>query len=643
MRRIPAPVLACWALIVASVLAPWPPTADGVGSTVPSPLTASVLASFSPLAVGKFTPPTEAGLQAEATPWAPGEVLVRFREGVSRVQARAVSASIGGVVVGRVAPIGVDVVTFPLSRDLGDVLEALRADPLVEIAEPNLIRRIFQTPPDDPFFSELWGLHNTGQAHEIGDPPPATSEGAPDADLDLLEAWESQTGHPETVIAVLDSGVDTAHPDLVDSLWINPGEIPDNGIDDEGNGYVDDVNGYDFVNDDPEPEDTTPHGTHVAGIIAAQRDNDTGVAGVCPDCSVMALKIGEEEEIFLDEMLEAIAYATQNGAAIINGSFAGGPWSRLERDAFQAAGDAGILSVLAAGNATADNDLALVTPQGFLASPSFPASYALPTILSVAASNDRDEYGYRTGCALRGQPKRRCVFTSWGHDSVDVAAPGVDVLSTLPGSGYAHFNGTSMATPHVSGVAGLVKSEHPGYTPLQVKNAIMNSVDTPATLKSLDVLESGPSSGSFTRTDGRVNANAALTGDADANATALTDGNVAGAVRMTVTKSGQVSWPRDVNDVYWKRLVKGNTYRFTLDGPPNRDFDLWVWKPGTTEIWQFEPGCLGLDGPCNIRARRLGLTADETLQLKAFSTGRYYVQVTGFFSSGTYTLKVTKS
>ena len=205
-----------------------------------------------------------------------------------------------------------------------------------------------------------------------------------------------------------------------------------------------------------------------------------------------------------------------------------------------------------------------------------------------------------------------------------------------------------MASPLVAGIAGLVKHEHPGYTPFQLKNAVMRSVDRPDSLRMLSSfanvtgIPKTPIAGTFTRTQGRVNALKALTAST-ANATPLTDGNIDGAVFLGGTVQRSVAWPRDVNDVYRKRLVAGNRYRIRLNGPPNKDMDLWVWRPGATEIHQFTSGCFNPNGACPwLRAVSGSLDADEQVTFSVGATGTFYIQVQGWYSGGPYTLSVKR-
>jgi subtilisin family serine protease len=582
--------------------------------------------------------------------WAKGELLVKFRDGVSRLEARRVHALRGARLTSRIRSSGIDVVQLPAGLTVDEAVTAYRSDSLVEIAEPNLRRELFQVVPNDPIFPDQWGLLNVGQAHSLSDPPPPTAAGTPDADADVADAWTTHDGDPNTVIAILDSGIDVTHPDLDGNLWVNPGDATVDGVDNDLNGYVDDVNGCDLTDrvcapltllDPPDPALNYGHGTHVAGIAAAEYNQTpmTGVAGVCPQCRIMMLKVGDAFGLNLDAELLAFDYARKMGADIVNVSFGGSIWSKLERDAIATLDAAGVLVVAASGNAALDNDLAIESAAG--GSPSFPSSYTLPNILAVAATNHHDQYGYFTGCALRAEPD--CLFTHWGHDSVDVAGPGVDIVSTFPGAAYINFNGTSMSAPFVAGVAGLVKSQNPMYSDAELKNAIMNTVDRPPALDTLNLLGK-VRGGAFTRTgDGRVNAFAALSGST-ANATVSTDGNVDGARRMRSIKKGTLLWPDDVNDVF-KRFLKRGTYRVVLDGPKGKDFDLYVWKRGTIEIWQYEAACIGgPSGQCKLMRARAGPTADEEVEkLKIKKKGVYFFHVSAFlFSKGKYRLSIKK-
>ncbi len=295
--------------------------------------------------------------------------------------------------------------------------------------------------PADPDFNKLWGLNNDG-----------SSGGSADSDIDAPEAWGITKGSRAVTVGVIDTGIDLQHPDLIDNLWVNPNEIPDNSIDDDGNGYIDDVHGYDFINNDPNPDDDNNHGSHCAGTIGASA-NDIGVVGVAWDVNLAALK-------FLDAFgfgttsaaIAAIDYANNMGFDITSNSWGGGGYSQLLHDSIKLAGEQGQVFIAAAGNDSSNND-------NFS---SYPAGYQLDHIISVAASDHNDQIAY---------------FSNYGLTSVDLFAPGVDVYSCTIGGLYQYFSGTSMATPHVAGAAVLIKSMAPQASPLEIKAQLLNHAD----------------------------------------------------------------------------------------------------------------------------------------------------------------------
>jgi subtilisin family serine protease len=614
--------------------------------------------------------PEKAGYTARGA-FVPGELLVKFRSGVSRGSERAAHAANGARVLQRIrGGLGIDHVRLPKGLTVADAVRRYSANPMVEYAEPNFYRYPAFT-PNDPRYTDnsLWALNNGGFAHPISDPPPSTATGTADADMDVAEAWDTEKGDPGVVVAVLDSGADTGHADLSGNLWVNAGEIPGNLTDDDLNGRIDDINGFDFAENDngllgPSTALGYDHGNHVAGTIAAVTNNGTGVSGVCggdagaatPEdgCSIMVLKFMDDLVDIdgdgfndmvgpLSSELAGIAYAKLMGADIINGSFGGPSWTNSER---QAISTSGALFVAAAANDSLDNDMsACLGPSGPCA-PAYPASYNLSNILAVAASNHQDEYGYFTGCAspTQGFTKPQCAFTNFGRYSVDVTAPGVDVLSTLPGNTYGTFNGTSMAAPHAAGVAGLLKAQDPTRTPTTVKNIIMATADTHAAdgvtplhvFNSMNTILFGAErSGQFTRSRARVNANDAVdfVGTAP-NGSANHDGDIPGAAGMSGSQvTGQsLGWPGDVNDVRKKKLTAGKTYRLTLVVPSGKDFDLFLLSPSSKEIWQ--PGKI-------IKANLKGTGGDETFTYKPSATKTFFFHVSWWFGgNGTYTLKV---
>jgi subtilisin family serine protease len=254
-------------------------------------------------------------------------------------------------------------------------------------------------------------------------------------------------------VAVIDTGVDYNHPDLAANIWTNPGEIPDNGIDDDNNGYIDDVRGWDWVNDDNDPFDDHGHGTHTSGTVGAIGDNGIGVAGVNWNVSLVGLKfLSAGGTGSTEDAVSAVEYATMMGFDLTSNSWGGGGFSQALYDAIQAAGAADQLFVAAAGNGGTNTDT----------SPHYPSSYDLANIISVAMTDHNDDYD---------------SLSNYGAVSVDLAAPGADVLSTLPGNSYGYGSGTSMATPHVAGVAALIRALSPGVPSTQIKTLILGSVD----------------------------------------------------------------------------------------------------------------------------------------------------------------------
>jgi subtilisin family serine protease len=342
-------------------------------------------------------------------------------------------------------------VTAP-GAGVAEVIGWAAGSPLVASVEPDFVIAPAAIPAD-PSFGSLWGLHNTGQ-----------SGGLADADIDAPEAWETTTGSRGVVIAVIDTGVDYTHRDLAANAWRNSGEIAGDGLDNDGNGFIDDVYGWDFANRDADPLDDNGHGTHVAGTIGAVGGNGTGVVGVNWQVSIMALKfLSGSGSGSTSGAIGAINYATRMkrdfGVNVVatNNSWGGGGFSASLRDAIAAGGRAGILFVAAAGNDGTNND---VTPH-------YPANYTDDAVISVAATD---------------RSNRLASFSNFGATSVDVAAPGVSITSTLPGNRYGSYSGTSMATPHVAGIVGLLAAANPAATAAEIRTAILATTTPVATL-----------------------------------------------------------------------------------------------------------------------------------------------------------------
>jgi subtilisin family serine protease len=437
--------------------------------------------------------------RAENGGYMQGELLVKYKTGVTASSSLRTNRSVGAALIRKISGArNVQQVKLPAGMPVTDAIVKYMSDPGVEYAEPNYIRYPKNTIPSDTFFDpQQWALRNTG----------TFAGGTEGADIDMPGAWDITQGSRDIVVAVIDSGVDLNHPDLVSNIWRNPGEASCvDGVDNEGNGFIDDCVGWNFVDDDNSPMDDLGHGTHVSGIIGAVGNNATGIAGVMWNVSILPLKFitdlgpgvcgpGVNFCGTVADEAAAIDYAVQNGAKIINASYGSSEFAQTEYDAINAANAAGVLFIAAAGNGGLDsagdnNDL----------NPSYPAAINLPNVIAVAATDQNDN---------------RASFSNYGPVSVHVAAPGVYVLSSVPLTGvsmsfssfctgsavaaYDFCSGTSMAAPHVAGLAGLLESYYTGFTPAQIRATILRYVDQRASLLG------------WIQTGGRINAYKALT------------------------------------------------------------------------------------------------------------------------------------
>ncbi|HUK57063.1 MAG TPA: S8 family peptidase [Nitrospiria bacterium] len=472
---------------------------------------------------------------AAAPTYIPGEILVKFKPGTPTETIERLGARLKTAVKSESAFTGVRLLSLPPGLSVDAALSVYRGHPDVLYAEPNYTRRAFVS-PDDTSFDKQWGLRNTGQAVQLGQPignKPITSfQGAAGADIDAPDAWDyfltrgrnpgvAPDGTP-IIVAVLDSGVDYVHPDLSPNIWTNPGEdawkhpfdpTTGDGMDEDNNGLVDDWKGWNFIGtqtctvdgqghcdctaDDPvgnnDPMDDNGHGTHVAGIAAARGNNNQGIAGILWNAQIMPLKMLDANGCgSVGNEIRAIDYAIQNGARVINASFGAPGLSSSEEDAIRAANEAGVVFVAAAGNDSSNND----------SFPIYPASFDLPNVISVAATDWND---------------RLSSVSNFGKNTVDVAAPGDCIYSTTPTGGvftlrnhisclgavkilplYGFITGTSMAAPHVAGVAGMLLAQNPNLSPAGVRATILLTVDPLESLKGR------------VASSGRVNANNAL-------------------------------------------------------------------------------------------------------------------------------------
>lgn len=390
------------------------------------------------------------------------EVLVRFKPGVSREAIDRLLAEKNDRIVDRIESVaGLKVIDDLDNADAATIAESYSAlSDIVLYAEPNeviglsnppmgLVREINMTAtansPNDPLFADQWAHNNDGRRG-----------GKERADLDALEAWNRSHGSHDVVVAVLDSGVDLTHADLVENLWTRPDNIPayvDNEL-----GEINDLNGYNGTDAIADPTDENGHGTHCAGIIGAEGDNGEGIAGINWHVRIMPLKfMGRGGFGNTNDAIEAINYAIDRKKSGVNVRVISASWgstmrSRALSDAIAAAGEAGILFVAAAGNDGTNNDRR----------PHFPSNYDLPNVISVAATDHNDELA---------------SFSNFGVKTVHIAAPGKDILSTWLKSRYREASGTSMATPYVAGVAALIVAREPDISMADLRKRILDSAD----------------------------------------------------------------------------------------------------------------------------------------------------------------------
>jgi subtilisin family serine protease len=405
----------------------------------------------------------------EQMKFVPGEILIKLKDG-AKSNARTktdILSLISGTVVETINTSAIKASNAKTGGGAGELIlvssklgtmEAialLEKSTEIEYAEPNWIYHHYATSNDTYFTNgSLWGMYGDATS-------PANQYGS-----QAVEAWEAgKTGSSTVYIGIIDEGYMYTHEDLANNAGTNPGEIPENGIDDDGNGYIDDVYGWDFVGGDNSVFDGTSddHGTHVAGTIGAVGGNGKGVAGMCWSIKILNAKFLGNRGGTTANAIKAVDYFTNLKTRLkinlvaTNNSWGGGGFSKGLYDAIERANEAGILFIAAAGNATNDND----------ATPSYPASYGNSNIIAVASITSSG--------GLSG-------FSNYGKTTVDLGAPGSGIYSTVPKkskgkvvSGYASYSGTSMATPHVTGACALYASTHSGSSS-DIKSAILGSV-----------------------------------------------------------------------------------------------------------------------------------------------------------------------
>jgi subtilisin family serine protease len=449
MNRIPDPLNA-WLRLFGRPVIPWLLIAS---LTVPHSSRAGAEEGLSQRAVA------QADLANPGQPlpaFVPGELLVGFRPGAAG-RADQVRNQIGARTLNEWPGLRAQHWGLPRGLDVARAIEMLSRNPNVEYAEPNYIYELDQfpsDPPNDLYRGELWGLHNVGQ-----------TGGTLGADIGAMAAWAVQTGSDSVVVAVIDTGIDYTHEDLAANLWLNPGETgldengndkATNGIDDDGNGFIDDWRGWNFLDKNNDATDLNGHGTHVAGTIGALGDNGLGVIGVSPVVRILPLKIGN---FFIEtaDAVAAIVYAASfkdtSGNTLVrisNNSWGGGRKSKTLENAIK---NSGALFCASAGNSASS-------------SLHYPAAYNLANVVAVAATEHNDDLAWFSN------------FGSWVH----LAAPGVNVFSSSREGGYRFASGTSMATPHVVGALALLRAEVPAWDNATLKSHLLATVDLKASL-----------------------------------------------------------------------------------------------------------------------------------------------------------------
>ncbi|KKW05736.1 MAG: hypothetical protein UY41_C0042G0001, partial [Candidatus Moranbacteria bacterium GW2011_GWE1_49_15] len=336
-------------------------------------------------------------------------------------------------------------------------LSELKKKDEIEIAEPNYARNPLLI-PNDTYFGFQWGPHNTGQTLEIGNPL-VQYTGSADADIDAPEAWDGESVlNSEVTVAVIDTGARLTHEDLSANIWANPEEIADNGLDDDSNGYIDDMRGWDFNDNDNNPndaqflvgsDDISGHGTFISGIIGGASGNGRGISGISSKNKIKVMPL--RFDLYLSSELEAIDYAKNNGAKVINASFGSLYFSQLEKDAIDSFPG---LFVAAAGNEGVDND----------STPQYPCSLSSSNIICVASSDQNDNLS---------------SFSNYGASSVDIAAPGENIASIYndADNSYVYGDGTSFASPFIASSAAMLWSKNPSYSVSEVKNKLISTGD----------------------------------------------------------------------------------------------------------------------------------------------------------------------
>jgi subtilisin family serine protease len=576
-----------------------------VGAVMELPASAAVFTASAPNTARIYNPDNY------RNPFVPGRVIVAFKAGATDFSDKSVAAAVRissrrdmaaarspRSKVRSFTARNLILVTLEDKTREGvlTVIDRLKRDPNVAYAEPDYLVSTVEI-PNDPSFPKLYGMHNSGQ-----------TGGTADADIDAPEAWDKTKGNPNLLIGVIDTGIDYLHPDLAVNIWTNPGEIPGNKLDDEGNGFIDDIHGYDFANNDPDPFDDHYHGTHCAGTIAGAGNNGAGVVGVVWRAKLVALKfLSGSGSGSTEGAINAVAYANAMNIPITSNSWGGGGFSQALKDVIDAGGAQGFLFIAASGNNGADMD----------ASAHYPAGYDSPSIVSVAATDSKD--------AMAG-------FSNYGLTTVDLGAPGVEVYSCAPGNAYQNLSGTSMATPHVSGAAALLWSYNYQLTGAQIKSTLMASADPVPALSGKCVsggrlnvnnalgLAGLPWLTVSPRGPGTIDPDSSLALSATVDASGLTAGRHVGRVEISTNDPAHPSVPLTViADISGCR-------KLSVDPSSHLFGEIWLGQSATVDIT--------LANVCNepVTVTNLGLTGtafsqNRTLPMSVPAFGETKIQV----------------
>lgn len=499
---------------------------------------------------------------AAQPPRVEGELLVRLDKNSSRESLRSAHAMMGARVVEEFPALGWQRVALPKGTSVEEAIKFYERTPGVAAAQPNYVYRI-DNAPNDARYAELYGM---------------TKIGAP-------AAWNLSTGSPSVVVAVIDTGVKYTHEDLSPNVWTNPGEIAANGIDDDGDGFIDDVHGWDFDHNDADPDDDNGHGTHCAGTIGAVGNNALGVVGVNWNVRLLAVKTHDSAGNSTSaKVIAAFNYVTMLKARGVNvrvtsNSWGGAPeapaFDQALSDAIAAAGAANILNVFAAGNANTDTD----------AQPFYPASYNVANLVSVAASDQSDN---------------RASFSNFGATSVDLAAPGVNILSTSRSdapNNYVTLSGTSMAAPHVAGAAALLAAYQPSLSASSLKATLLGTVDQLAQWSGKTV------------TGGRLNVARALQAPTacsfSVDEVAFDFGASSDNASVTVRTAAHCDWSAK-SDATWITIAAGgsggSSLSFTVDPNPGAPRQATITVAGHDIVVRQSSGCTYSVGVFNSQA-----------------------------------------